>query len=103
MVDEDIEEDFRALGRLCGRMQTALALRDDRRAYCFCESARCLAGAVLDVKCYRRVNKAGPFIEAAMQNGLWSLAEKSGRDFTAAVEAGCKATRARLQREARKR
>jgi hypothetical protein len=98
MFDEDIEVDFRELGRLCGRMQTALALRDERRAYCFCESARCLAGAVLDVECFRRVNKARPFIEAAMQNGLWPLAEKSGRDFTTAIEAGIKLTRTRLKR-----
>ena len=96
MEDEEIEDDFQDLLRICDRLQTAVLVQDERRAYCFAEAARCLAGAVVDVGCFPQLNGFTPLIEGAMQNGLWGRAADEARQFADAVEAACIATSLRL-------
>lgn len=93
--DERFEEAQLLLG--CSRrLKTAILVRDERRWYCFMEAARCLSGAVLDQEYFPDINGICPFIEGAVQNGLWDLAAAEAGLFEEAVEACCIATSLRL-------
>jgi hypothetical protein len=81
--------------QLCSRMSHALSIQDERSAYGFMESARCLAGAILDPNDFAGVNRASVFIEADMENGLWEGAIRSGRLFTDAVRQAIQRTNKR--------
>jgi hypothetical protein len=77
--------DGEMLLQLCSRMNHALSIRDERNAWCFMESARAMAGAVLAPDGFAVINRASMFIEADMENGLWESAVKSGRHFTESI------------------
>jgi len=87
--------DGELLLHLCSRMNHALSIRDERKAYCFMESARTMAGAVLNQEDFVRINRTALFIEADMDNGLWESAIKDGRHFTEAISQGIQKTNRR--------
>jgi hypothetical protein len=78
--------------QLCSRMNHALRQRDQRNAYCFMESARAMACAVLSPEQVPVISRAAIFIEADMDNGLWESAIRSGRHFTEAIIHGIQKT-----------
>jgi hypothetical protein len=78
--------------QLCSRMNHALSQRDERNAYCFMESARAMACAVLGPEHIPVIHRAVVAIEADMDNGLWESAIRSGRYFTKAISQGIQKT-----------
>lgn len=88
----DLAEDVRELARLCARMRAAAERRDCRQTLGFLYAARGFAYAVLALGEWAKVNKAGFFVEADLDNELWESAVRSVDSFADVVHVAVQET-----------